>query len=70
MTKFIYTSKTDLNQSTSCLLKEERERVRIKQTKNPKAFIDYSQTIDDVYDNFEDHNPTKKRKVLIVFDYI
>ena len=72
MTKFIYRSKTDLNQSTNCLLKEERERerVRIKQTKNPKAFIDYSQTIDDVYDNFEDHNPTKKRKVLIMFAYI
>ena len=52
------------------MLVKGRERVRIKQTKNPKAFIDYSQTIDDVYDNFEDHNPTKKRKVLIVFDYI
>ena len=24
--------------------------------------------IDGVYENLEDHNPTKKRKVLIVFD--
>ena len=30
--------------------------------------IDYSQTTDDVYENFEGYNPTKKRKVLIVFD--
>ena len=31
-------------------------------------FIDYSQTIDDVNKNLEDYNPTKKRRVLIVFD--
>ena len=40
----------------------------MKTLKNPKAFCDYSQTIDDVYENLEDYNPTKKRKVLIVFD--
>ena len=36
--------------------------------KNPKAFTDYSQTIDDVYENLKDYNPIKKRKPLIVFD--
>ena len=36
--------------------------------KNSKAFINYSQTTDDVYENLEDYNPKKKRKVLIVFD--
>ena len=45
-----------------------REKVGIKNLKNPKAFIDYSQTIDDVYENLGDYNPTKKRTVLIVFD--
>ena len=45
-----------------------REKVGIKTLKNPKAFSDYSQTIDDVYENLEDYNPTKKRRVLIVFD--
>ena len=30
--------------------------------------IDSSQTIDGVYENLEDYNPTKKRKVLILFD--
>ena len=38
--------------------------------KNPKAFTDYSQTIDDVNENLEDYNWTKKREVLIVFDMI
>ena len=35
--------------------------------KNPKTITDYSQTI-DVYENSENFNPIKKRKVLIVFD--
>ena len=45
-----------------------RENVGIKKLKNLKAFIDYSQTIDYVYENLEDYNATKKRKVLTVFD--
>ena len=44
------------------------KKVGIEHFKNPKAFNDYSQTIDDVYENLEDCNPTKKRGVLIVFD--
>ena len=35
---------------------------------NPKAFIDCSNTIDDVYQNINDYNPKWKRKTLIVFD--
>ena len=36
--------------------------------KNSTAFTDYSHTIDDAYENLEDYNAAKKRKVLIVFD--
>ena len=50
------------------LLIKGREKVKIKEWKRPKAFIDYSQTIDDVYENLKDYNPAKKIKVLIVFD--
>ena len=39
-----------------------------KELKNSKAFIDNSQTIDDVYENLEDYNPKKKTKMLILFD--
>ena len=53
------------NQSINCLSKEKT--VVIKQTKYPKVFIDYLQTTDDVYENLEDYNAAKKRKVLIVF---
>ena len=33
-----------------------------------KAFTDYSQITDSVYENLEDYNPIKKRKVLIIHD--
>ena len=42
------------------LLIKKREKVRIKKLKNPKAFIDYSQTIDHFYENLEECNQTKK----------
>ena len=47
------------------LLMEEKKQ-ELNQLKNPKAFINFSQTFDDTYENLEDHNPTMKRKVLIV----
>ena len=40
----------------------------IKKLKISKEFIDYSQTIDYIQENLEDCDPSKKRKVLIVFD--
>ena len=40
----------------------------IKTLKNPKAFIDYLRATDNVCENLEGYNLTKKRRVLIVFD--
>ena len=60
----------DSFESKFWLLINEREKVGTEKLKNPKAFIDYSQTIDDVYENLDDYNLTKKRRVLIVFDGI
>ena len=50
------------------MLINRRKKVGIKKLKNSKAFINCSQTIDDVYENLEDYTLTKKRRVLIVFD--
>ena len=44
------------------LLINRGKELGIKQTKNPKTFIDYSQTIADVYENLEDYNTIKKEK--------
>ena len=47
-----------------------RPKSSAKKIKNPKGFIDYQQTTDGVYENLKDYNPTKIRKVLIVFDHM
>ena len=44
------------------------ESARIKHLNDSKAFIEYSAYMDDVYNNINDYNPTRKGKVLIVFD--
>ena len=33
-----------------------------------KAFIEYSNEMDDIYKNIEQYNPNRKRGTLIVFD--
>ena len=46
----------------------KREGVGIDHLNNPKAFIDYSNDILDVYKNIDDYNADKESKILIVFD--
>ena len=64
----IYLNVKDPFESKYYLLINGRKKVGVKKLKNPKAWIDYSFSIDDVYENLEDYNPTKKRRELIVFD--
>ena len=45
-----------------------RESTELKHLNDPKAFIEYSNDIQDVYKNIEEYNPGKERKILIVFD--
>ena len=42
----------------------------MKHLNDPKAFIIYSNTLDGGFDNIDDYNPNRKRKILIVFDGI
>ena len=39
-----------------------------KKLDDPSTFIEYSNTMDDVYSNIDDYNPKRKRKILIMFD--
>ena len=72
----MYTSETHSNQNINSLLTKKIKRLKkkieikleIKRLKNPKVFIDYLQTIDNVYENLEDYNPTKIRKVSLVLE--
>ena len=57
-----------IDQSQYRLLIHEREKIEMKTLKNTEAFIDYSQTIRDAYENLREYNPAKQRKVFIIFD--
>ena len=46
----------------------KREKVGLNHFDDTKAFMEYSNDMQDVYKNIEDYNPIKKRKILIVFD--
>ena len=46
----------------------KREKVGLNHFKDPKAFMEYSNDMQNVYKNIEDYNPDRKRKLLIVFD--
>ena len=46
----------------------KREGIGINHFKDPKAFIEYSNDMDDVYKNIDDYNPDKENKILIVSD--
>ena len=46
----------------------KREGVGINHFNNPKAFIDYSNDMHNVYENIDDYSPDKENKILIVFD--
>ena len=40
----------------------------LKHINDSKAFIEYSNDMDDIFKNIEEYNPNKKRQILIVFD--
>ena len=44
--------------------------VDLKHCNGSKAFVEYSNNRDDVYENISEYNPSKKHKILIVFDYL
>ena len=46
----------------------KREKVGLDHFNDPKAFLEYSNDMLDVYKNIEDYSPDNKRKVRIVFD--
>ena len=47
---------------------KKREDAGIRHLNDPNAFIECSNTLHDVYENIDDYNPSRKRKILIVFD--
>ena len=50
------------------MLINKRESIGLKYLNDSKAFIEYSNNMDDVYKNIKEYNPNEKRKILILFD--
>ena len=50
------------------ILIDNREKAGMENFNDPTAFIEYSNTIDDVLKNIDDYNTKRKRRVLILFD--
>ena len=64
----IYLYARDLSEPKYEYLIKKREDVGIKHVNNPNAFIECSNTMNNVYENINDYNLIRKRKKLIVFD--
>ena len=45
---------------------KNRKDAGIKHLNDPNAFIECSNTMDDVYENINDYNSSKKRKLQIL----
>ena len=64
----IYLYAKDPYESKYQYLINKREGVGINHFNDPKAFIEYSNDMHDVYKNIDEYNPDKENKILIVFD--
>ena len=64
----IYLYAKDLSEPKYEFLIKKCENAGIKHLNDPKAFIECSNTMDDVYQYINNYNPSRKRKILTVFD--
>ena len=64
----IYLYAKDLHEAKYQYLINKRENVGISHLNDPKAFIEYSNDMRDIYKNINYYNPDKGNKILIVFD--
>ena len=58
----------DLSEPKYKYLIKKRKKAGIKHLNDPNAFMECSNTMDDVYESINDYNLSRKRKILIVFD--
>ena len=64
----IYLYAKDLSEPKYEFLINKREQAGIKNLNGPHAFIEYSDDMNDVYENINNYNKNRDKKVLIVFD--
>ena len=52
----------DLNEQKYEYLIKNHKNTEIKHLNDPNAFVDCSNTMDDIYENINDYNPIRKEK--------
>ena len=57
----------DLSEPKYEFLMKKHEDAGVKHLNDSKVFIDSSNTMDGIYESIDDYNPTRERKILIVF---
>ena len=60
----------DLSELKYEFLIKKREDVGIQFCNDPNAFIECSNTIDDVYQNIDGYNPSRKKKLIVFNDMV
>ena len=60
----LYLYAKDLSEPKYLFLIKKREDAEIQNLNDPSAFIEYSNTMDDVYNNIDVYNPNRKRKKI------
>ena len=63
----IYLYAKDLEELKYKMLIDKREKAGIKFNNDPTAFIEYSNSMDDILSNIEDYNKKKKKKSFNYF---
>ena len=64
----IYLYPKDLEEPKYKLLIDKRGKGGISFNNDPNAFIEYSNSMDDILSNIKDYNKKRRRKVLIILD--
>ena len=64
----MYLHAKDPSEAKYQYLIKKSEKVGLNHCNDPKAFIEYSNDMQDVYKNIDEYNTDKERKILIVFD--
>ena len=65
----IYLYAKNLYEAKYQLLINKRKKTGIHNLNDSKAFIEYTNDMDD-YENMEEYNPNKKLKILIIYDFM
>ena len=64
----IYLYAKDLSEPKYEFLIKKHKNAGIKHLNDPSAFIECSIRMDDIYQNIDDYNQSRERKILVVFD--